>query len=102
MGFLSVQMGVWSANGGLGGGGSDGGGSRLLWDSLRPVWTGSVQTADLRVEAWRPVPRGGLGGGGPAAGSGGPEGPTLVRERTPGLGLWGFSPLANPRLMVAP
>lgn len=41
MGFLSVQMGVVSVNRGLGGGGSDGGGSRLLWDSLRPVWMGN-------------------------------------------------------------
>lgn len=41
MRFISVQTGVLGVNGGHGGGGSDGGGSRLLWDSLRPVWMGS-------------------------------------------------------------
>lgn len=45
--------------GGRGGDRSDGGGSRLLWDSLRPVMMGNVQKADSSAGTRCPEPHDG-------------------------------------------
>lgn len=56
---------------GPGGDRSNGGGSRLLWDPLRPAWMGDVHKAGLSVGTWSPAP-----GWAPS-----PTEPALVRGR---------------------
>lgn len=75
-GFCQRADGELGAHGGRGGGRNGGGGSRLLWDSLRPV-LGDVQKADLAAGAKSPEPWGWAPG---------PKEPALLAG-APGIGL---------------